>query len=148
MLTLASRPLRRGRTPSLAQRCVKYLTLRSPGPQGPLTLRTGAAPCGKTLLGHHPLAGLLRCGMADKREDDSDDDPDRGDDRVPCQLTSRVGINIAEVRVADDDQRQKRHDHFPRRDLPLAREEQQLRGPMVANAYTRSRIRVPIVPDA
>src|SRR5215203_2556089 len=62
----------------------------------PLTLRTGVAPCRKTLLGHQPLSGPSRSGATDEREDDPDYDPERGDDRVPRPRVRRIRVHVAQ----------------------------------------------------
>src|SRR3712207_6290820 len=98
-------------------------------PRLPAALRPGAGLCGETLLGHQPLAGPLRRGVADESKEDSGYDPYCGDDRVPSPCVCRVRIDVAEERVADEDERQERYHHLPRRNLPLAREEEKLRGP-------------------
>src|SRR5918999_469049 len=74
------------------------------GTRLPVALRPGAGLWGEALLGHQPLTGPLRRGVC------------------------RVRVDVAEKRVADDDERQERYHDLPRGDLPVAREEKQLRG--------------------
>src|SRR5215211_9516252 len=89
-----------------------------------LTFRPGAGLCSEALLGHQPLAGPLCRDVTDERKDDSDDDPHCGDDRVPRSGVCRIRVDVAEQRVADEDEGQERHNDLPRGDLLLAREEE------------------------
>src|SRR5215212_461415 len=95
-------------------------------PSGP---RSGPRGRGQALFGHKLLAGPPCCGTAGERDQDPQDHPECGDDRVPGSGVRRKGIDVTEQGVADDHERQERHDDLPCGDLALAREEQQFRRP-------------------
>src|SRR3712207_5849931 len=84
---------------------------------------------GEALLRHQPLAGAARGGGADEGDEEAGGDPEGGDDRVPGRSIRRVRVDVAEERVADDEEGQERHDDLPGGYQPPAGEEQQPRGP-------------------